>query len=70
LQQVLEASKTDEDATLPSLLEAITLTRMVVEHLASLPPPTSVANACAAPVGVQGIGGASSTLRSAPLALT
>jgi hypothetical protein len=37
--QVLEASKTDEDRAFPDLQEAIALTGMVVEHLASLPPP-------------------------------
>jgi hypothetical protein len=39
LQQVLEASKADEDHTLLDLQEALALTGMVAEHLASLPPP-------------------------------
>jgi hypothetical protein len=39
LQQVLEASKADEDKAFPGYADAIALTGMVVEHLASLPPP-------------------------------
>jgi hypothetical protein len=39
LQQVLEASKADEDKIFPGYSDAITLTGMVAEHLASLPPP-------------------------------
>jgi hypothetical protein len=34
----LEASRADEDARFPDLQEALTLTVMVAEHLASLPP--------------------------------
>jgi hypothetical protein len=41
LQQVLEASKANEDRAFPNLHEAIVLTGMVAGHLASLPrsPP-------------------------------
>jgi hypothetical protein len=39
LQRDLEASKADEDERFPDLQEALTLTRMVAHHLASLPPP-------------------------------
>jgi hypothetical protein len=39
LQQVLEAYKANEDARFPNLQEALTLTGMVAEHLASMPPP-------------------------------
>jgi hypothetical protein len=39
LQQALEASKADEDKIFPSYNDAIALTGMVAEHLASLPPP-------------------------------
>jgi hypothetical protein len=39
MQQVLEASKTNKDHALPDLQEALALTGMVAEHLASLPPP-------------------------------
>jgi hypothetical protein len=39
LQQVLEASKADEDKIFPGYNDAIALTGMVAEHLASLPPP-------------------------------
>jgi hypothetical protein len=35
----LEASKADEDHAFPNLQEALALTGMVVEHLASLPTP-------------------------------
>jgi hypothetical protein len=35
----LEASKADEDEHFPDLHESLTLTSMVVQHLASLPPP-------------------------------
>jgi hypothetical protein len=38
LQQVLEASKADKDACFPDLQGALTLTGMVAQHLASLPP--------------------------------
>jgi hypothetical protein len=39
LQQVLEASKVDEDQSFPDLQEAPALTGMVAEHLDSLPRP-------------------------------
>jgi hypothetical protein len=39
LQLVLEASKADEDVRFPGLQEALTLTSMVAQHMASLPPP-------------------------------
>jgi hypothetical protein len=39
LQQVLEASKADENARFPDLQEALTLTGMVPQHLVSLPLP-------------------------------
>jgi hypothetical protein len=39
LQQVLEASKADEDKAYPDYSDAIALMGMVAEHLASLPPP-------------------------------
>jgi hypothetical protein len=39
LQQVLEASKADEDARFKGYIDAISLTGMVAEHLASLTPP-------------------------------
>jgi hypothetical protein len=39
IQQVLEASKVGEDAAFPDLQEAIALTKMVAEHMASLPTP-------------------------------
>jgi hypothetical protein len=39
LQQVLEASKANEDKIFPSYSDAITLMGMVAEHLVSLPPP-------------------------------
>jgi hypothetical protein len=39
LQQVLEASKADEDAAFPDYEETIALTGMVAEHIAFLPPP-------------------------------
>jgi hypothetical protein len=39
LQQILEAFKGDEDAAFPGYDEAIALTGMVAEHIASLPPP-------------------------------
>jgi hypothetical protein len=39
LQQVLEASKAEEDEAYPGYNDAIVLTGMVTEHLASLPPP-------------------------------
>jgi hypothetical protein len=39
LQQVLEASKADEEALFPNLQEGLAFTGMVAEHLASLPPP-------------------------------
>jgi hypothetical protein len=44
LLQVLEASKANKDTRFPELQEALTLTRMVAEHLASLacPPPLPV----------------------------
>jgi hypothetical protein len=35
----LKASKADEDKAFPGYSDAITLTGMVAEHLASLPPP-------------------------------
>jgi hypothetical protein len=35
----LEASKADEDVAFPGYDEAIALTGMVAEHIASLPPP-------------------------------
>jgi hypothetical protein len=39
LQQVLEASKADEDEAYQNYNNDIALTGMVAEHLASLPPP-------------------------------
>jgi hypothetical protein len=39
LQLVLEASKADKDVRFPDLQEALTLTGMVVQHMALLPPP-------------------------------
>jgi hypothetical protein len=39
LQQVLDASKADEDKAYAGYSDAIGLTGMVAEHLASLPPP-------------------------------
>jgi hypothetical protein len=39
LQQVLEESKADEDERFPDLQQALTLTGMMAQHLASLPPP-------------------------------
>jgi hypothetical protein len=39
LLQALEASKADEDKVCPGYSEAIKLTGMVTNHLASLPPP-------------------------------
>jgi hypothetical protein len=39
LQQVLEASKADEDKAYPGYNDLIALTGMVAEHVASLPPP-------------------------------
>jgi hypothetical protein len=42
LQQVLEASKAYEDHAFPDLQEALALTGMVAEYLASLPPPPQV----------------------------
>jgi hypothetical protein len=39
LQQALEASTADKDRIFPSYSDAITLTGMVAEHLASMPPP-------------------------------
>jgi hypothetical protein len=39
LQQVLKASKADEDRAFPDLQEALDLTGMVVEHMSFLPPP-------------------------------
>jgi hypothetical protein len=39
LQQVLEASKPDEDTRFPDLQEALTLTGMVALLQVSLPPP-------------------------------
>jgi hypothetical protein len=38
LQHVLEASKADEDAAFPGYDEAIALTGMMAEHIASFPP--------------------------------
>jgi hypothetical protein len=38
LQQVLEASKADEDARYKGYSDAIALTGMVARHMASLPP--------------------------------
>jgi hypothetical protein len=35
----LEASKIDEDARFPDPQEALILTGMVAQHMASLPPP-------------------------------
>jgi hypothetical protein len=40
LQQVLEASKADKDVAFLDLQEAIALTRMVAEHMASRPRPS------------------------------
>jgi hypothetical protein len=39
IQQVLEASKADEDAAFPDHQQATAFTEMVVEHMASLPTP-------------------------------
>jgi hypothetical protein len=39
LQSILEASKADEDKIFPGYSDAIALTSMVAEHLASMPPP-------------------------------
>jgi hypothetical protein len=39
LLQALEASKADEDEVCPGYSEAIKLTGLVANHLASLPPP-------------------------------
>jgi hypothetical protein len=38
-QQALEASKTDEDEVCPSYSEAIKLTGLVANYMASVPPP-------------------------------
>jgi hypothetical protein len=70
LQQVLEASKADEDKAFSDYDDAIALTGMVVEHMASLPPPPPPSLPPHVPLLAtyegQGAGGAASARCSTP----
>jgi hypothetical protein len=69
LQQVLEASKADEDERFPDLQEALTLTEMVAQHLSSLPPPPPLPPRAPLLAAYEvGAGSGFSAQRSAPLA--